>query len=282
VPSNAATEDDRRLLPVVSYFVLAFGWAWSFWLAAAAMGLSVEEPPGSLLYLLGVFGPLVGAAWVVRQGGRAYRREFVRRVWDPRRITAPWWGALLAVVAGPALVAGLVTTVAGTAATAPDYGAAAVIGMVAFALVAGVVEEPGWRGAASDAWQARTRPVWAATGIGVLWSLWHLPLHFFEGSYFHGLELGSARLWLTHLLLALLGVLYVWLANGSGGSILIAILAHAGFNVAYGLVPESLLREVIVFLVVAVAASVVVAATRGRLCFPSTTSPRSADGLLAR
>jgi hypothetical protein len=54
-------------------------------------------------------------------------------------------------------------------------------------------------------------------GIGALWSLWHLPLSFMEGSNYYELGAGSLRFWLTHLMLVQLGVLLVWLANGSGG-----------------------------------------------------------------
>jgi uncharacterized protein len=145
--------------------------------------------------------------------------------------------------------------------------------VVVFALAAGLVEEPGWRGAASDAWQARTRPLWAATAIGVLWALWHLPLYFIEGSYQHGLGFGSLRFWLTNLVLVQLGVLYVWLVNGSGGSILIAILAHAGVNIAGELVPRSTTGDAIAFLVVTTVTLSVIAATRGLLRFSVASSP---------
>lgn len=131
----------------------------------------------------------------------------------------------------------------------------------------GVAEEPGWREAASDIWQTSARPVWAAAGIGTLWSLWHLALHLLEGSWYHGLGLGSGRFWLIHLLLAQLGVVFVWLANGAGGSILIAILAYAGFNVALGLAPVSLTRDAVAFVVVTAATIVVITATRGQLVF---------------
>jgi membrane protease YdiL (CAAX protease family) len=79
--------------------------------------------------------------------------------------------------------------------------------------------------------------------------LWHLPLSFVEGSCYHDLGLGSTRFWLTHFMLVQLAVLYVWLANGSGGSILVAVLAHAGFNVAIGLVADSATRDVVAILV---------------------------------
>lgn len=253
------------------YFVLTFAWTWSWWWAAAATGCPVTQLPVPLLFMLGGLGPLVGAAWVVRRGGAEYRREFLQRVWHPRRISTPWWLALVAVTAVPAMLGAAVAAVAGTAATVPDYGMGAVTGVVAFALAAGLVEEPGWRGAASDAWQVRTRPVWAALGIGVLWALWHVPLHFVQGSYQHGLGFGSVRFWLTNLVLVQLAVLYVWLANGAGGSILIAILAHAGFNAAGELVPRSTLGDVVAFLLVAVATATVIAATRGRLCLPAAS-----------
>jgi uncharacterized protein len=57
--------------------------------------------------------------------------------------------------------------------------------VLGFALAAGLVEEPGWRGAASDAWQSKAGPMAAAVGNGLLLGLWHLPLYFVEGSYQH-------------------------------------------------------------------------------------------------
>jgi uncharacterized protein len=266
---GSATSNRGRQRPVLSFFVLAFAWSWAWWGTAAVSGVRVTEPPGLLLYLLGVFGPLVGAAWVVHPRGRLYRRRFLRRIYDPRGIPVRWWLALLAVAAGPAAIGAVGVGVAGGGGTAPSFGVGAIAVLLGPALVAGLAEEPGWRGAVSDAWQARTRPVWAATGIGVLWSLWHLPLSFIEGSYYHELGVGSLRFWLTHLMLVQLGVLLVWLANGSGGSILLAVAAHAGFNVAVGLAPSGLTFDVVTLLALTAATSAVITVTRGRLCFLS-------------
>lgn len=257
------------LLP---YFALTFAWTWLMWGAAVAAGLSADESPGALLYLLGVFGPLVGTAWTVRSCDSTYRRAFLKRIWDPRRVPAVWWLALVAVTGGPAVLGAVVAATAGTASELSDYGLGSVGAIIVIALIAGLAEEPGWRGAASDSWQVRTHPVWAALGIGVFWSLWHLPLHFLNGSWYHDIGFGSVRFWLVHLLLVQLGVLYVWLANGSGNSILIAILAHAGFNVAAGLVPSSTTRDVVAFVVVTIVTVVVIAATKGGLAFDRPTT----------
>jgi uncharacterized protein len=281
----ASPTSNRRRQPVLSFFVLAFVWSWAWWGTAAVTGARVTEPPGLLLYLLGVFGPLVGAAWVVHRRGRRYRRAFLRRIYDPRGIAARWWLAVLAVAAGPAALGAVGASVAGGDGTAPAFGVGAVAVLLGPALVAGLVEEPGWRGAVADAWQARTRPVWAATGIGALWSLWHLPLSFVAGSYYHELGAGSLRFWLTHLMLVQLGVLLVWLANGSGGSILVAVLAHAAFNVAVGLAPSDLAFDVVALLALTAATAAVIALTRGRLCFGTAraaTQPSTANSVTGR
>lgn len=252
-------------LPVLSFFVLGYAWSWTSWLAAAAFGLAISDQPGLLLYLLGVLGPLVGAVWVARCGGRGYRRALLRRIWDPRGIAGRWWLALLAVAGGPAVAIVVGISLTGQGSMALGLSAGAVVAMVGPALVAGLAEEPGWRGAVSDAWQARTRPVWAAVGIGVLWSAWHLPLSVVEGTYYHDLGAGSVRFWLAHLMLVQLGILLVWLTNGSGGSILLAVLAHAGFNAAIGLVAGSTTRDLVALVALTTAVLVVAIVTNGRL-----------------
>lgn len=258
----ATTPRQQSVLP---FFGLTFGWAWSMWWGGVIAGLSFDQPAFRLLYLLGVFGPLVGAAWVVRRGGRAYGLEFLRRTWDPRLIPAPWWLALAAVALGPTVVGVAAAAWTGAGAAVPDYNASLVGTVATFALVAGLAEEPGWRGAASDVWQRRTRPIWAGLGIGALWALWHLPLHFVEGSYQYAAGFGTARFWLTNLALVQLGVLLLWLANGARRSILVAILGHAGFNAGLGLTPASTTRDLVAFATLTAMSASVAAATRGRL-----------------
>jgi uncharacterized protein len=254
---------------VLPFFAIAFAWSWLMWWGAAAAGLSFDQSLFKLLYLLGVFGPFLGATWFVRSKSPRYRREFLRRILDPQRISTAEWLALVAVAAGPLSLGAVVSAMTGGAAVVPDYSLGSV-GMVAvFALVAGLAEEPGWRGAASDALQTRMHPGWAAVKIGGIWALWHLPLYFVDGSYQHGVGFGSLRFWLTNLALVQLGVLYLWLANRSGGSILMAILAHAGFNIAAELIPASTIRDVVTFLLVSAATLAVIGATKGGLGYQS-------------
>jgi len=252
-------------LSVAPFLAIAYAWSWSLWGVAALTGASLAGGAGGMLYMAGGLGPLFAAFWLLRRADRSYRRDVLRRVWDPRRIGARWWWGLVAVTAGPAVVGAVVAWLVGDAITLQPYGVGAVAGALAVGLAAGAAEEPGWRGVASDAWQRQALPAWAGLGIGAAWALWHLPLAFIDGTYYHALGFGSLAYWLTILTLVNLGVLYLWLANGSGDSILVAVLAHAGFNVAASLAPRSPIGDLSAFIAITAATLVVLVATRGRL-----------------
>lgn len=260
---------------IAGFVVVTFLWTWSMWWTAALVP-GIPAPLLSLLFLTGGLGPLAGAAWLLRGSSPADRGRFLQRIWDPRGIPARVWLAVLGVAGGPALLGAMVALAVGVPVDRPDRGIGAVAGVVAFGLAAGLVEEPGWRGAASDVWQRRAHPTMVALGIGMWWALWHVPLYLVEGSYQQSLGFGSLRFLLTNLALLLLAVLYLWLVNGSGGSILIAVLAHAGFNIAGELVPRSTLGDLVALLVLVLAAAVVLVVTRGRLAAEVASSSRVA------
>ncbi len=252
--------------PVVRYFAVTFGWTWTVWWIAVFAGRAFPGFPVSALFALGGLGPAVGAAFVILSAEPVYRRDFIRRLWDPKRIPSVWWLALGAVAFGPALAGYLGAAAAGRpplGETPLTFGTLAFV--VGFALAAGAVEEPGWRGVARDLLQARNAAAVAALLVGIPWALWHLPLFFLEGTYQHGLGFGSARFWLFNGYLVLLSILYVWLCNGSGGSILIAILAHAGTNIAGSLIPQDTLSDMIGFTATLIAVILLVWRTRGDL-----------------
>jgi uncharacterized protein len=267
MPSSGSGAARSWRSAVLPFFAIAYAWTWTAWWSAAALGASVDDAAGGLLYMVGGLGPLVGALWFLRRSEPGYRRDFLRRATDQRRVAAPWWLATTAVAFGPAVVGFTVSGLSGTVATTPTYGAGAVMGVIAVAILAGVAEEPGWRGVAADHWQRLARPAWAAVGIGVLWALWHLPLAFVPGTYYHALGITSLELWLTKVALVQLGVLYVWLVNGGGGSVLLAVVAHAGFNVAVSLLPRSTVGDLSGLAVLTAATVLVVVGTRGRLGF---------------
>lgn len=242
-------------------------WTWAFWLLAGAAGPIDEDVRTVILFALGGLGPAVVALVVVRGQPAAERRAFLRRVLDPR-LAPPWvWPAVLAVGIGPALAGWLVDRALWDTATgglADGAAVVAVAGVVVFALLAGIVEEPGWRGVAIDAFSGRATALRAALGIGVAHALWHLPLFLVEGSYHHGLGTGVGLIRYSLALLPL-SVLLVWLCVGGRLSILVAVVAHALGNIAGELVPSSERTEWVALAVGTVAAVVVCVAPRAGL-----------------
>jgi len=280
---NHAGRSSRAWRALAGYVIVTFAWTWTFWWGGVIAGaLSIDVPVGLVVFLGGP-GPLLGALFVLRRSAPSYRSGFLGRIVDPRRVPGAWWLATAAVAVLPALVGYLVSAAAGRAPAADlALSAGAIAFAVGFALAAGIVEEPGWRGAGHDVLQSRLKPAVGAVIVGALWMLWHLPLFFLEGTYQHALGFLTARFWAFNLSLALLSVLYAWVCNGSGGSILIAVLAHAGTNVAGGVIPQDALTDLIRTAALLVAAIAVIGLTRGDLAYGSPRGARAAHAAAAR
>ena len=106
---------------------------------------------------------------------RLLRKAFVWRV-------SPLW--YLLAIFGPALV--MMLAMGGhvlLGGTAPDYVPLGVrwlivpVKLILVLLIGGPLgEEFGWRGLALPALEARLSPLWASLLLGIIWSIWHLPL----------------------------------------------------------------------------------------------------------
>ena len=265
----------RAWWALAGYAAVTFAWTWTIWWGAVvARALSIDVPVGLVVFLGGP-GPLLGALFVLRRSARGYRRGFLGRTVDPRRVSGAWWLAMVAVAVLPALVGYLGSAAVGRPASMEvALSAGAIAFAIGFALAAGLVEEPGWRGVGQDLVQYRAKPVVGILVVAALWVAWHLPLFFLEGTYQHDLGFLTARFWYFNLSLALLSVLYAWLVNGSGGSVLIAVVAHAGTNVAGGLIPQDAVTDVFRTLALLLAAVAVVAFTRGDLALAPSRRAR--------
>jgi hypothetical protein len=105
------------------------------------------------------------------------------------------------------------------------------------ALIAGLGEEPGWRGFALPRLETRLAPLLATALLGFVWAMWHLPLVFVDPRFPHGFTSIAPQ-----ILLALLTMLtiffYTWVYNRTQ-SVLLCMLLHGSFNAAIGLLPAS-------------------------------------------
>lgn len=262
-----------RRHPIVAFFVLAHLGSWicwtPMWLSSNGIGLLPFELPLPGLIVVnqvGLFAGPFGAALLVTGliGGRDAVGRLLRRCLKGR-VHPGWW--LLAVVAIPAgiLAVGLALH------PVVDLSVPTVIALTVMAVVyligGPLQEEPGWRGFALPHLQQRMPPLTAALVLGVLHCLWHLPLFFtdqWDTARDDPLEL------VGYLLLVIsMSVVMAWLVNGSGGSVLLAILGHNAINWSLAVLGAVAALPVIsnwlAAVPLAVLALVGIGVTRGRL-----------------
>ncbi len=125
-----------------------------------------------------------------------------------------------------------------------------------------VPEEIGWRGYALGGLlgprPGRRRVLVASLVIGVVWTLWHVPLYFIEGTY-QAEEVGflTRRFWLFAGGTFFEPVLYTAIFLATGGSTLAAILFHFAGNATGELLDLSARAEGISFALSLVAVAIV-------------------------
>jgi membrane protease YdiL (CAAX protease family) len=219
------------------FFILAFVWMWLINLprVLASFGLINLHPLVSMIMsYTALFGPAV-AAFVMtsRKSGKQGRKELWQNGW---RINFNKKWLVPAILLMPAQ--GLLTLLIIKAADLPIYWEYSLpltmlvpIGLLIW-LVGAYPEEYGWRGYALPRLLEDFNPLAASLILGVIWSLWHLPLHFIEGT-----TQAIIPIWEYALQTILLSILYTWLHNATGGSVFIAALFHAMGNITGAVIP---------------------------------------------
>ena len=239
-------ESDIRLATPWPFLLLVVGWSWLFWIPVLLLDWNMRALPGSLLVAAGGISPILAALilnWLHET--RALRRDFWRRTLDPRRISPPWLLVIILVPAGTAAAAVAAGTLAG--GPTPDWQellrfvhdpARSLLLIVFFLLFGPIPEEPGWRGYALDRLVARYDKIAASLILGLVWSVWHLPMFYIGGSLLaRRFEPGTLLFWLGWFV-PVLGrtVIFTWVFYGTGRSILAVILLHFLFNLVAELV----------------------------------------------
>lgn len=219
---------------IVAFFVLAVGISWMLWVPFAA-GIIGSPQLATLFFFAGAFGPLLSAGIVTWLTGESLY-EWASQVlkW---RVQPRWYIAALSL---PLLFSTVPLTVAFAALGNPlnlsvliQRVPLVLMGIVFVFFLGGGQEELGWRGFALPQLQRSYSALGASLIIGVVWAIWHIPLYFTAWS--------NSTIPFPAYLIALvaLSIIFTWLYNNTGGSILLTMLMHASFNSVSGLVPFS-------------------------------------------
>jgi membrane protease YdiL (CAAX protease family) len=230
--------------PIVGFLALAYLWSWGWW-SVILLGLALGDAGSSAphwrgvpywmigLAVIGGWGPTLAALVVTaaiegKEGVRALLRRCL--VW---RLAVRWH--LVAWLLPPLMMAaGLLIFLAlghRAGAFVPGRWSAALL-MLAIGLPLGpMAEELGWRGFLLPRLQQSFNALQSSLLIGVLWCFWHAPLFWAPmGTTVSGalVTTGAVAKYLAYV--TALSVIFTWLLNGTGGSLLLVIVFHLTVN----------------------------------------------------
>lgn len=198
---------------------LIFSWCLQVPGVLARRGLLPGEPDAYLPFaMLGIFGPLAAATYLsLKEGGRDGVKALFKSLlaW---RMSPKWYVYALFV---PGILLSMILGLANLAGRQGDWYFLPAGPQLVSILVISVAEETGWRGYAFPRLAAKYGAFVGSVILGVFWTFWHIPM-------FLGMDVPMSLLPVMLLLFVGGSLFYAWLYRGTGGSLLIAVLAHAG------------------------------------------------------
>lgn len=231
------------LTQLIIYILFAFAYTWAFHLQIVRKRLSIQEGRGRALYGLGLPGPTLAAVAVASALGSTNQLAQSMLRWP---IGIQWW--LFAIFAVPAIY--LVATGVHSWRLVlkppsifrrPRQGWLALFMSQLFVVGS---EEMGWRGFALPLLIGIFGSAFGTLILGLVWSLWHLPMFRVPTSYQKG------AFWRYAFSLITWSIIMTVLVTGTGGSIVPAMVFHATANVSYFIidVPPEAERHITVLL----------------------------------
>jgi membrane protease YdiL (CAAX protease family) len=264
---------------VTAFFAIAYG---SSWLAQLVLFGLLGQPAAIAVPVI-TFGPTVAAIGMTAalQGRPGVGRLWARmRAW---RVGMRWYGVALLVI--PLFyIVGTLLLPGALASYAPQSLVVLVVTWLIVLTLGGVIggplgEEPGWRGFALPRLQAQLGPLGGTLLLGFVWAGWHLPQFLMPEWADQNGGLSAASLVTFVATVLAIAVILTWIFNHTGGSVLLAMVAHSSVNTSQAVLNplfpavNSDLNALIGFGILAIA---IVVATQGRLGYPSRETAVSA------
>ncbi len=249
-----------RYRPVL-FFALAYLCTWIFWIPAAF----VPENTGAGLMVIGLLAPAaVSTLFVVFSGSDALKKDLRNKIIGFYKVR--WRNVILAVALFAGMIAAtiLLSLAFGQSldqfSFTEDFSFTGVgIGNALFTIiVASIIEEVGWKGYCEDSIGNYMNWFWESMIFGILWSLWHLPLIFIQGTYQAGLTVNPLYVINFFVSGIPMGFIITWVYLASDRSILACMIFHLFVNFMQekiAMTPETKCVETIV---VTIAAAVIV------------------------
>jgi membrane protease YdiL (CAAX protease family) len=264
---------------VTAFFVLAYAFSW----LAELVLFGILGQSAALTVPVITFGPMVAALVMTAalQGRQGLARLSTRmRAW---RVGSRWYGAALLLIPLFYIVGTLVLPGA-PASYAPESLVVLVVTWFIVLTLGGVIggplgEEPGWRGFALPRLQAQLGPLGGTLLLGLVWAGWHFPQFLMPEWADQNGGLSAATVATFVVTVLSIAVILTWIFNHTGGSVLLAMVAHSSVNTSQAVLNplfpavNSDLNGLIGFGILAIA---ILVATHGRLGYPARDATVSA------
>ncbi|MBO4897865.1 MAG: CPBP family intramembrane metalloprotease [Clostridia bacterium] len=249
----------------VLFFALAYLFTWIFWIPA----IYLPESIGQILMLLGLIAPaVISTLFILLSGSESLKQDLKNKIIGFYKVN--WLNVLLAVCVFAAVVAVsiLLSLAFGQSINqfsfTEDFSftGIGIGGAFLTILLASIIEEVGWKGYCEDSIGNYMNWVWESMLFGALWSFWHFPLIFIQGTYQAGLTVNP--LYVVNFFISgiPLGFVITWVYLVSDRSILACMVYHLFVNFMQekiAMTPETKCVETIV---ITVAAALIVLANR--------------------
>ena len=246
-----------RYRPVL-FFALTYLFTWIFWIPA----IFVPETTGSVLMLIGLIAPaVVSTVFVLVSGNAELKKDLKIKIIGFYKVK--WINVFLAVIVFALIVlfSILLSLLFGQSINqfsfTEDFSFTGVgIGSAFVTItVASIIEEVGWKGYCEDSIGQYMNWFWESLLFGVLWSFWHLPLLFIEGTYQAGLMVNPLYVINFFVSGIPLGFIITWVYLVSDRSILACMIFHLFVNFMQekiAMTPETKCVETIVVIIATV------------------------------
>ena len=251
------TNKKYRYRPVL-FFALAYLFTWIFWIPA----IFLPQNLGAALMLIGLLAPgIVSTVFVLASGSKELKTDLKNKIIGFYKVK--WGNVALAVVVFALIIVSsiLLSTLFGQSlnqfAFTEDFSftGVGIAGAFFTILIASIVEEVGWKGYCEDSIGNYMNWFWESMIFGVLWSFWHFPLIFIQGTYQAGLMVNPLYVINFFVSGIPMGFIITWVYLASDRSILACMIFHLAVNFLQekiAMTPETKCVETIVVTIVTI------------------------------
>lgn len=250
-------KDEYRYRPVL-FFICAYFFTWIFWIPA----IFTSENSAAVLMLIGLIAPaVVSTVFILASGNAELKKDMKNKMIGLYKVK--WINVFWAVIVFALIVVFsiLVSLLFGQSLNqfsfTDDFSFSGVGIGTAFVTItiASIIEEVGWKGYCEDSIGQYMNWFWESMLFGVLWSLWHLPLIFIQGTYQAGLMINPLYVINFFISGIPLGYIITWVYLVSDRSILACMIFHLFVNFMQekiAMTPETKCVETLVVIIATV------------------------------